>query len=115
MNQIETFNAKTLSFIDNSVPNTSYYESIRAGKRHVLFIAGRLYFIGEFGRVSVSRLLNGILDRDVFRNVSMLSITIRCDYTQRETNSKYIHTGYNMIHRNLRRVSSIEIISTVLQ
>lgn len=46
-----------------------------ARKWHALFIAGRLYVIGEFGGVSVSRLLNGALARDVLRNVSMRSIT----------------------------------------
>lgn len=36
---------------------------------------GRLYVIDEFGGVSVSRPLNGVLGRDVLQNVSMRSIT----------------------------------------
>lgn len=36
---------------------------------------GCLYVIGEFGGVSASCLLNGVLGRDVSRNVSMCSIT----------------------------------------
>lgn len=77
MSSKSKFNGRTSSFAANRTSSTSSYESIRARKWHALFIVGRLYVIGKFGRVSVSRLLNGVLSRDALRNVSMRSITIR--------------------------------------
>ena len=65
MNSKSKFNESTPLFAINRASSTDSYESIRARKWHALFIVGRLYVIGKFGGVSVSRLLNGVLGRDV--------------------------------------------------
>jgi len=65
VNSKSKFNESTSLFAINRASSTDSYESIRARKWHALFIVGRLYVIGKFGGVSVSRLLNGVLGRDV--------------------------------------------------